>query len=147
MVDVMRLEDEYFEEGKPHLGKLFEELRETRADQAFESWIAPARLFVLCWYANVEPPRLTGLDADYDYRSEIARAYQALVRCRAPKFVVILLIEHMLEIAPWATGNAELFEKTLDQIRQAPDSQLSFSNREEAAKELEEHGLTRYFHS
>lgn len=63
------------------------------------------RLLFLCWYGNIEPPYLTGIEGIPDSSELCEQAYAALggSACQDPE--VCYVVKLMIELCPWCLGD------------------------------------------
>ncbi|MBB1062171.1 hypothetical protein H4F98_16475 [Lysobacter spongiae] len=82
-----------------------------------QRWIAGCRdretalrLLFLCWYGNIEPPSLTGIEGIPDGQELCEQAYASLggSACQDPE--VCFVVALMIELCPWCLGNPDHWE-------------------------------------
>lgn len=105
IVEINKAEQDYLgHDGSPVLGRAFDMLtaRWTAGDRDRETAL---RLFFLSWYANCEPPFLTGLPTDRDTAAICSDTFAALGGADTSDPEVCFIVGLMAERFPWSLGD------------------------------------------
>ena len=68
------------------------------------------RLLFVCWYANIEPPFLTGISEIPDLQTLCSGAYAALGGRQSGDPEVCFAVSLMVELGPWCLGDSSYWE-------------------------------------
>ena len=105
LIDINNAEQGYLgTEGSPVLGQAFDMLlaRWTAGERDRETAL---RLLFLSWYANCEPPFLTGLPTERDTANICSETFAALGGTSTSDPEVCYVVGLMTELYPWCLGD------------------------------------------
>lgn len=105
LIEISRAEQGYLgRNGSPVLGQAFDMLlaRWAAGERDRETAL---RLFFLSWYANCEPPFLTGLPTDHATSRICSETFAALGGTGTSDQEVCFVVGFMAELFPWCLGD------------------------------------------
>ena len=112
--EIGECERDYIRRDKPALGEAYKGLK-ARWQSGKRDTFTALHLIFLSWYAQIEPPAHTGLEADDDREELLCEALQFLRKEGYGSESLRKLLLVMNEVAPWAFDSSETAAQELAQ--------------------------------